>query len=1777
VLLQKTFNNVETKINMFNKNILVIALLLLMHCKLMAQPKTNLQSYVPAAPNAAELGKYGSIPVGNITGIPDISFPLYEIKAGTLSLPISLTYHAAGVQLNQKASDAGVGWSVNAGGQITRTIYGVKDDGQYGYFNYTPPSQSQLQANTNYYSVANYNIINGGGYDLEPDLFVYNIGGKSGKFICTKEKNFMTIPFESIQIGKQTDLGYVTFKMVDENGTTYNFRNCSSTVSDINQQQSNISTWNLTSIISANLTDTISFIYDTVYFNDLMEHDALNIGYREEDCTGSAPLLYSGSSDGFGLISKSYSNHTYHELIIKKINFKNGFVLFNRNTIRQDYVDQTHKSLDEIVVYNNFNQLVKRIAFDHDYYYSPAGINETKYRLRLKNFSDSSITTTEKKQYSFAYDSTVLPPYNTYNMDYWGYYNGSNNLGLMPANTVYMEPNSNIYSEKNFCGSIATNFGNANRAPNANYMQAGILKTITYPTGGHTSFSFEPNQYVSDEYVQQNYSPGLTTAGTSPGVLMKDSLSFSLQQAFATLNPSVYATVQINFSGAQMPYTDNADGFSQRVMLTDVTTNTVLKTWNHDGDITAVYSINDCFTLIPAHTYKLTNLIHGTSSTNIQAGITWSENTNQRQTKIGGGLRVKAVQNYSADNTLLQEENYVYGENENGLGVKLFDEKYFYKNYEEVYNAFYVQSSSPTIAFCSLKNTWLQRNYFSVSKYNSINYLGTSVLYSSTTKYVGNASAKEGKTIYRYNILQDNNTIPSAFINSGNYGTINNLWNQGLQLDEINYQWHNSQYAPIAKTNFSYSGYKPNTEYALGFKQTKQFIKLCNCLTDSSGPETNSNQFGQGFFTLYPYPLATGAMRKTNETKTSYHLATGDSTVAVYNYQYNNLDNLLLTQSSFNNSGVETNITRYKYPHDYSAPIYTMMVAKNILTPVIEQTTWVSRNNTESLLSSVRNNYKQMNNLFVPDSIQYSMAANPLETRIKINQYDNFGNVLEQQKINDAKEVYLWSYSGQYPVAKITGSDFNTVNSLFNQSQLDALANMPNNDAGVRSLLHELRSKLPNAQVFSFTYKPLVGLTSQTDASGKTVFYEYDGLNRLRHIRDDNENILKKYTYNFSGQQESNTDIIYTSTKTQTFIRNNCGIGANGSSVSYSATASSTINQADADAKAQADVNNNGQAYANANGFCTFYSVSKSGSFTKNNCAVVGTGSQVTYAVAVGAYTSTISQADADAKAQTDLNNNGQVYANTNGICTFYSAAKSGVFTKNNCAPGGAGSQVTYPVAAGTYSSTISQADANAKAQTDVNNNGQTYANNNGFCTFYNVSTAGNFTKNNCAAGGTGSSVTYNVPAARYSSTISQADANAKAQTDVNNNGQTYANNNGYCTFFNVYKSGTFVKNNCAAGGTGSSVPYPVPAAKYSSTISQADADAKAQTDVNNNGQTYANNNGYCTFYSAAKSGVFTKNNCAAGGTGSQVTYPVAAGAYYSTISQADADAKAQTYVNNNGQTYANNNGYCTFYNTARSQTFTRNNCGTDQIAGTATYTVGASAYSSTISQADADAKAQNEINANGQTYANTYGTCTQVYYNTAISMNYTKNNCYSGYIGSTVTYNVTARKYSSIISQTDAQNQAQNDLVNNGQTYANFWGTCIPVYYNTARSQAFTRNNCPTNYVGSTVTYTVAANTYSSTVSQVDADAKAQNNINANGQSYANTYGTCTFVCCSTTGIDKKCVNGSCQTGIKVYTYSQMMYGSIVCTYHYEWSDGSWSDNYQETNTSACISYNNY
>ncbi|WP_230328265.1 DUF5977 domain-containing protein, partial [Flavobacterium sp. LC2016-13] len=184
--------------------------------------------------------------------------------------------------------------------------------------------------------------------------------------------------------------------------------------------------------------------------------------------------------------------------------------------------------------------------------------------------------------------------------------------------------------------------------------------------------------------------------------------------------------------------------------------------------------------------------------------------------------------------------------------------------------------------------------------------------------------------------------------------------------------------------------------------------------------------------------------------------------------------------------------------------------------------------------------------------------------------------------------------------------------------------------------------------------------------------------------------------------------------------------------------------------------------------------------------------------------------------------------------------------------------------------------------------------------------------RNNCGAGGTPESVYYNVPAGRYVSNVSQADADTQAQTEINSNGQAYANTAAKCTFWNVAKNQLFTRNNCAAGGTPESVYYNVPAGKYFSNISQADADAQAQTDITTSGQAFANANAKCTFYSNARSGSFTRNNCAAGFVGSSVSFSQAYGVSTSTNSQAEADSLGLAKFNTDGQNNANSIGVCT-------------------------------------------------------------------------------------------------------------------------------------------------------------------------------------------------------------------------------------------------------------------------
>lgn len=206
--------------------------------------------------------------------------------------------------------------------------------------------------------------------------------------------------------------------------------------------------------------------------------------------------------------------------------------------------------------------------------------------------------------------------------------------------------------------------------------------------------------------------------------------------------------------------------------------------------------------------------------------------------------------------------------------------------------------------------------------------------------------------------------------------------------------------------------------------------------------------------------------------------------------------------------------------------------------------------------------------------------------------------------------------------------------------------------------------------------------------------------------------------------------------------------------------------------------------------------------------------------------------------------------------------------------------------------------------------------------------------------------------------------------------------------------------------------------------------------------------------------------------------------------------------------------------------------------------------------------------------YAGVESDCIGFFGNTVQSRVFTRNDCSNGYAGSEIVYTVPADKYTSAMSQEDANWMALNEINQKGQAWANAHAACNFVYYNDEKSQAFTRNNCSSGTTGSSVIYKVPQATYSSLISKEDANGKALNDIAANGQNYANQHGVCTLACNSSncSGNNKKCINGICETGVRhnVNTYES---GSRwACEYYYQWSDGSTSPIYTQLGSSPCF-----
>lgn len=343
----------------------------------------------------------------------------------------------------------------------------------------------------------------------------------------------------------------------------------------------------------------------------------------------------------------------------------------------------------------------------------------------------------------------------------------------------------------------------------------------------------------------------------------------------------------------------------------------------------------------------------------------------------------------------------------------------------------------------------------------------------------------------------------------------------------------------------------------------------------------------------------------------------------------------------------------------------------------------------------------------------------------------------------------------------------------------------------------------------------------------------------------------------------------------------------------------------------------------------------------------------------------------------------------------------------------------------------------------------------------------------------------------------------------------------------NKRRSALFTKEGCnSETEKGEELEYVVEAGKYTSIISQSDADDKAMKDIEQNGQNWVNEHGRCItilWYNVKKSKSFRKNDCDPDTEeGSLVTMTIEAGQFSSTISQEDADRKAEAELNAKGQDYANSHGTCNtikWYNDRKSKMFQKTDCEVTEVGSMVEYVVEAGRFSSSVSKEDANQKALDALEAEGPGYANEHGTCeTNLWYNVEKSKVFYKNDCEDGFIGAPYTYTVEAGKYTSDVSQEDADKKALDDIERNGQGQANLNGECIedPNYFIGKASARVQKNDCDAeSQTGSFVDLTEKdlagyPDAFVSRESQEAANALAEAAMEEQKQDLANKKGTC-------------------------------------------------------------------
>ncbi|MGO4710102.1 hypothetical protein AB4Y90_13485, partial [Chryseobacterium sp. 2TAF14] len=210
--------------------------------------------------------------------------------------------------------------------------------------------------------------------------------------------------------------------------------------------------------------------------------------------------------------------------------------------------------------------------------------------------------------------------------------------------------------------------------------------------------------------------------------------------------------------------------------------------------------------------------------------------------------------------------------------------------------------------------------------------------------------------------------------------------------------------------------------------------------------------------------------------------------------------------------------TTYNYAHEKGN---TKLINANMIGIPLETTVIKKQNSNDvgKIVSKTETKYDNIANLFPSSVLSQDLQTSTMSTELTYDQYDSKGNLLQYTTKDGIVTSVIWGYNSTQPIAKITGIPYSVASGLaaaiIAASDDDALN--PVNEGTLIAALDAFRkqSALQNAQVSTYTYDPLIGVTSITPPSGIREIYKYDSANRLENIKDINGKLLKEFKYNY--------------------------------------------------------------------------------------------------------------------------------------------------------------------------------------------------------------------------------------------------------------------------------------------------------------------------------------------------------------------------------------------------------------------------------------------------------------------------------------------------------------------------------------------------------------------------------------------------------------------------------------------------------------------------------------